>query len=356
MVDAERGTIAVRPGEELDAGRVAAFLRARIADLPAGPLTVRQFPSGASNLTYLLRIGAWSAVLRRPPLGPLPPKAHDMPREARLLARLAPVYPRAPRPLAIAEDPAILGAPFYVMERRAGIVLDTALPPDAPSGAAGAISEAFIAALAELHAVDWRGAGLGDLGYPDGFLARQVRGWIGRYEAARTDDDPHVAPLVAWLAAQIPPEGAPTLIHNDFKLNNLLLDPGDLGRIVGVVDWEMATIGDPLFDLAVGLSYWVEPGDPPALRAILPAVTDRPGFLDRAALAARYAALSGRDLGALDFYLTLAYFKLAVILQQIYARWHRGQTRDERFRAFAGHVRVLIAHAAARAESASRAR
>lgn len=348
-MDVEQGTIAVRPGEELDAGRLAAFLRERIAGLPAGPLMVRQFPSGASNLTYLLRIGEWAAVLRRPPLGPLPPKAHDMVREARLLERLAPVYPRAPRPFIIADDPTLLGAPFYVMERRAGIVLDTALPPDALADAAATISEAFIAALAELHAVDWRAVGLGDLGYPDGFLARQVRGWIGRYEAARTDDDPRVAPLVAWLAAQTPPEQAPTLIHNDFKLNNLLLDPDDLGRIVGVVDWEMATIGDPLFDLAVGLSYWVEPGDPPALRAILPAVTDRPGFLDRAALAARYAARSGRDLGMLDFYLTLAYFKLAVILQQIYARWHRGQTRDERFRAFGGHVRVLIAHAADRA-------
>lgn len=140
-----------------------------------------------------------------------------------------------------------------------------------------------------------------------------------------------------------------TLIHNDFKLNNLLLDPGDLARIVGVVDWEMATIGDPLFDLAVSLSYWVEPGDPPALRAILPAVADRPGFPSRAGLAARYAALSGRDLGALDYYLTLAYFKLAVILQQIYARWQRGQTRDERFRPFETHARVLIAHAADRA-------
>ncbi len=347
-MDAEQGTIAVRPGEELDAERLAAFLRERIAGLPAGPLSVRQFPSGASNLTYLIRIGDWSAVLRRPPLGPLPPKAHDMVREARLLERLAPVYPRAPRPLAIADDPAILGVPFYVMERRAGIVLDTDLPRYAPPGA-GAISEALIVALAELHAVDWRGVGLGDLGYPEGFLTRQVRGWIGRYEAARTDDDPRVAPLVAWLAANLPPEQVPTLIHNDFKLNNLLLDPDDLGRIVGVVDWEMATIGDPLFDLAIALSYWVEPGDPPALRAILPVVTDRPGFLDRAALAARYAARSGRDLGALDFYLTLAYFKLAVILQQIYARWHRGQTRDERFRAFGAHVRVLIAHAADRA-------
>lgn len=206
MVAEMAGTIAVREGEGFDRERVAAFIRARIAGLPAGPLEVRQYPSGASNLTYLLRIGAWSAVLRRPPLGPLPPKAHDVLREARLLTRLAPVYPLAPRPLAIGDDPALLGAPFYVMERRAGIVLDA--PPAAGDPALAArgeaIAAAFVEALVALHAVDWRGAGLADLGYPAGFLARQVRGWIGRYEAARTDDDPRVAPLAAWLMAQLP--------------------------------------------------------------------------------------------------------------------------------------------------------
>lgn len=345
------GTIPVRDGEDFDREGVASFLRAQIPGLSAGALTVRQYPSGASNLTYLLRLGAWSGVLRRPPLGPLPPKAHDMVREARLLARLAPVYPLAPRPLAICDDPALLGAPFYVMERRPGVVLDTAFPAGTLSldSYGEAISIALVDALVALHAVDWRGAGLADLGYPDGFLVRQVRGWIGRYEAARTDDNPRVAPLVTWLRAQLPEGQPPTMIHNDFKLNNLLFAADDLTRIVGVVDWEMATIGDPLFDLAVSLSYWVEPDDPPALRAILPAVTDHSGFLRRAEVAARYATLSGRDLGALDYYLTLAYFKLAVILQQIYARWQHGQTRDERFRSFGSRVHVLIAHAADRA-------
>jgi aminoglycoside phosphotransferase (APT) family kinase protein len=349
--EAQDGTIAVREGEGFDPARVLALLRAEIAGIPDAPLTVRQYPSGASNLTYLLRAGAWEAVLRRPPLGPLPPRAHDMVREARLLRRLHEVYPLAPAPYLIVEDPAIIGAPFYVMERRRGVVLDDHFPPDydpTPARCA-AITDAVVAALVELHAIDWQAAGLADLGRPAGFLARQVNGWLGRYEAAQTDDAPPLGPLGPWLTEQMPASPASTIIHNDFKLNNLLLAPGDLTPVVAVLDWEMTTIGDPLFDLGVSLSYWVEPGDPPALRAVLPTVTDRAPFPDRRAFMSRYAALSGRDLGAIEWYLTFAYFKLAVILQQIYARWRRGQTRDERFAAFGGHVRALIAHATERA-------
>lgn len=348
---AEGGTIAVREGEGFDTARVLALLRAAIAGIPDAPLTVRQYPSGASNLTYLLRAGEWEAVLRRPPLGPLPPRAHDMIREARLLRRLHDAYPLAPEPYLIVEDPAIIGAPFYVMERRRGVVLDDRFPPDydpTPARCA-AITEAVVTALVDLHAIDWRAAGLADLGRPDGFLARQVSGWLGRYEAARTDDAPPLGALGPWLTGRMPTGPAPTIIHNDFKLNNLLLAPGELTPVAAVLDWEMTTIGDPLFDLGVSLSYWVEPGDPPALRAVLPTVTDRAPFPDRRAVMSRYAALSGRDLGAIEWYLTFAYFKLAVILQQIYARWRRGQTRDERFAAFGGHVRALIAHATERA-------
>lgn len=345
------GTIAVREGEGFDADRVLALLRERIAEVPEGALTVRQYPSGASNLTYLLRVGEWEAVLRRPPLGPLPSRAHDMVREARLLGRLHDVYPLAPRPYLIVDDPALIGAPCYVMERRRGVVLDDRFPPDfdpTPARCA-AIGEAFVDALVQLHAIDWRAAGLGDLGRPGGFLARQVRGWLERYEAAKTDDSPALGSLADWLIARLPSSPAPTIVHNDFKLNNLLLAPGALVPVVAVLDWEMTTIGDPLFDLGVSLSYWVEPDDPPALRAIQPTVTDRVGFPTRRDVMARYAALSGRDLGAIDYYLTFAYFKLATILQQIYARWRRGQTRDERFAAFGGHVRALLAHASERA-------
>ena len=349
-VDPQSNTMAVRAGEEFDRARVGAYLREQIAGLPDGPLEVSQYPSGASNLTYLLRIGAWEGVLRRPPLGPLPPRAHDMVREAKLLRRLHPVYPLAPEPYAICEDPGVLGVPFYVMERRRGAVLDDAFPPGiAPTeDRCRRISASAVETLVRLHAIDWRAAGLADLGRPEGFLPRQVQGWIERYDRARTDDYPQVAPLVRWLADNLPESPAPTIIHNDFKLNNLLLAPGDLVPVVAVLDWEMTTIGDPLFDLAVSMSYWIEPGDSLALRAVLPNVTWMPHFYSRAEFMREYAALSGRDLGAIDYYLTFAYFKLAVILQQIYARWRGGQTRDERFADFGGRVRVLIEHAYSR--------
>ena len=347
----DEGTIAVREGEGFDRARLLDYLRGALAGVPDAALEVRQYPSGASNLTYLLRSGDWEAVLRRPPLGPLPPKAHDMIREARLLARLHAAYPLAPDPYLSCDDPMILGAPFYLMERRHGVVLDDRFPPavEPTRARCQAISESVVTALVQLHAIDWRAAGLTDLGYPDGFLARQVQGWIGRYAAAKTDDSPEIAELATWLQTHLPTSPAPTIVHNDFKLNNLLLAAGELAPVVAVLDWEMTTIGDPLFDLGVSLSYWVEADDPPALRAILPTVTDRAGFYSRREFMARYATLSGRDLGAIDYYLTFAYFKLAVILQQIYARWHRGQTRDERFGTFGERVGVLIAHAQTRA-------
>jgi aminoglycoside phosphotransferase (APT) family kinase protein len=348
--DQDANTIAVRPGEDLDRDRVVAYLRQQLPDLPDAPLTVRQYPSGASNLTYLLQIGKWGGVLRRPPLGPLPPRAHDMIREAKLLRRLHPAYPLAPEPYAICEDPDIIGAPFYVMERRHGIVLDDAFPPGIPPtpDRCRRISASTVETLVRLHAIDWQAAGLADLGRPEGFLARQVEGWIARYERARTDDYPQVAPLVHWLTAHLPPDTAPTIIHNDFKLNNLLLAPGDLAPVVAVLDWEMTTIGDPLFDLAVSLTYWIEPGDSLALRGVLPNVTWMPYFYTRDEFMREYASQSGRDLAAIDYYLTFAYFKLAVILQQIYARWRNGQTRDERFADFGHRVRILIEHAHAR--------
>ncbi len=347
------GTIAVRDGEEFDHERVAAYVRSAITGVPDGPLTVRQYPAGASNLTYLLRIGAWEAVLRRPPLGPLPPRAHDVLREARLLGRLHSVYPLAPNPYATCADSAVLGVPFYVMERRHGVVLDDTFPPgSAPTAERCArIADSVVETLVQLHAIDWQAAGLAELGHPTGFLGRQVRGWVGRYEAARTEDYPEVAPLLRWLEARLPDSPAPTIIHNDFKLNNLLLAPGELVPVVAVLDWEMTTIGDPLLDLGVSLSYWIEQDDPPALQAVLPTVTREPGFGSRRAFAERYAALSGRDLGAIDYYLTFAYFKLAVILQQIYARWRQGQTRDPRFADFGARARFLIEHAHERTET-----
>lgn len=341
-------TIEIRAGEQLDWENVEQYLRAHIPEIGAGVREVRQFPSGASNLTYLIRIGAWEGVLRRPPFGPVPPKAHDMQRESGLLEHIHSFFPLAPRPYLFCSDLEVMGVPFYVMERRKGIVLDGRFPPgtEVTPDLCRRLSEAVIDTLVEIHAVDWQKAGLASFGHPAGFLERQVSGWIERYKRSETPESPDVTSLTRWLVEHTPTSPAPTLIHNDFKLNNMLMDVQDLTRPVAVLDWEMATIGDPLFDLAISLGYWVQHDDSAELRAILPTITHQPGFMSRNELMERYAARSGRDLSSMDFYLTFAYFKLSVILQQIYIRWLRGQTKDPRFAAFGKCIHVLIDNAA----------
>jgi aminoglycoside phosphotransferase (APT) family kinase protein len=341
-------TIAIRKGEEIDGERVARYLRRHVEGLPETPIEIRQFPSGASNLTYLIRIGEWEAILRRAPLGPVPPKAHDMKREAGLLRAIHPVFPLAPMPLVFCDDVDVLGAHFYVMERRRGVILDTSLPSNPEFGPEvwRATSESLVRSLAQIHAVDWKGVGLDSFGHAEGFLLRQVGSWIERYKRSQTEDVPALARLVSWLNERVPDSPAATLIHNDFKLNNVMLREHDLTVPVAVLDWEMATIGDPLFDLAVFLSYWVRSDDPPEIQSVLPAVTMAPGFLDRNEITGLYARLTGRDLGGMHYYLVFAYFKLAVILQQIYVRWKRGQTRDARFAVFGERADILIAYAA----------
>jgi aminoglycoside phosphotransferase (APT) family kinase protein len=340
-------TVGVRKGEDFDAGAVERYLREHIEDLPEGELEVGQFPSGASNLTYLLKIDGWEGVLRRPPLGPVPPKAHDMGRESGILSRLGAVYPLAPKPYFFCEDEAVIGTPFYVMERRRGIVIDEALPdgiePD--EELCHGISRTVVDTLVRLHAVDVEKAGLGDLGRPEGFLKRQTEAWISRYDKAKTEEIEEAKPLTDWLARDVPESPPPTVIHNDYKLNNLVLDPEDLTEVRAVLDWEMATVGDPLFDLAVSLSYWLEPDDPDELKAVMPTVTVTPGFMSRKEFIDRYESQSGRDLSDMHWYVVFGYFKLAAILQQIFARWKKGQTEDERFADFGDRVRALILHA-----------
>src|SRR5438876_113800 len=329
-------TIAIRSGEQLDWAKVEQYLRAHISDIGAGTQEVRQFPAGASNLTYLVRIGGWEGVLRRPPFGPVPPKAHDMQRESGLLEHIHPFFPLAPRPYLFCDDLEIMGVPFYVMERRKGIVLDSAFPygTEVTPELCHRLSETVVDTMVEIHAIDWQAAGLAAFGHPIGFLERQVTGWIERYKRSQTAESPDVASLTRWLVEHIPTSPAATLIHNDFKLNNMLMDTHDLARPVAVLDWEMTTIGDPLFDLAISLCYWVQAGDSAELRAILPTITHLPGFMNRSELMERYALKSGRDLSSMHFYLPFAYFKLSVILQQIYVRWLRGQTQDPRFAVF----------------------
>ncbi len=338
------GSRPVRAGEELDAAKLAAWLDAQLGG--HAPVEVEQFPGGHSNLTYLVRRGGEELVLRRPPFGSKVKSAHDMGRELRVLSALAPVYDKAPRPLAGCDDPEVLGAPFYVMERRRGVILRKELPRGATLDAATAtrLCELLVDALAELHAVDFVAAGLGELGKPAGYIERQVRGWTERYAGSQTDDIPAVTEVAAWLDAHRPADGAPALIHNDFKFDNLVLSP-DLSRVIGVLDWEMTTIGDPRMDVGTAIGYWVEPTDTQAMLMMRFGVTHLPGMMTRQQVAARYAAASGRPLDDVVFFYAFGLFKTAVVAQQIYYRFAKGLTQDPRFAAFIHGVRTLAEQA-----------
>jgi len=334
-----------RPGEELDGAALARYLEAHLPGV-SGELKVLQFPAGYSNLTYALRAGDRELVLRRPPFGSEVATAHDMGREFRVLSALAPIWPKVPRPLLYCDDPSVLGAPFYVMERVTGVVLRGRPPAGVELGPAtfAGLSRAFVETLGELHALDYRAAGLGDLGRPEGYVARQVHGWTKRYRAARTDDVPEVERTAAWLAENLPPESGAALIHNDFKYDNLVLSPGDLTQIVAVLDWEMATVGDPLMDLGSSLAYWIDPDDPEELRSpAVPHLTALPGNLRRGELVARYLEIAGRNPGAAGdpvFYYAYGQLKLAGIVQQIYYRFRQGATADPRFAGLGALVRA----------------
>ncbi len=327
------GTRPVRQGEGLALGPLESFLRENIEGFE-GPLAVEQFPHGHSNLTYLLRAGGREMVLRRPPFGNRVKTAHDMEREYRVLSKLCKVYPPAPAPYAYCGEDSVLGGPFYVMERRHGVVLRKTPSPDLPlePDTMRRLCEALVENLALLHGIDYRTAGLGDLGKPEGYVERQVTGWTRRYRDAQTDEVPDLERLARWLADHLPRESSAALIHNDYKFDNLLLDPDDLTRIVAVLDWEMTTIGDPLMDLGTSLGYWVEAGDPEELKAIAFGPTAFPGSLTRLEIAECYGARTGRDVSGVLFYYAYGLFKIAVIVQQIYARFLRGHTHDERFR------------------------
>jgi aminoglycoside phosphotransferase (APT) family kinase protein len=340
MHDFLDSTAPVRPGEELALTRLEAYLRLHMPGAP-GVLTVEQFPHGHSNLTYLLRLGGSEWVLRRPPFGNRVKTAHDMGREYRVLSKLCSVYPAAPRPLLYCQDESIVGAPFYMMERRRGIVLRKTLPPGLAIEPATArqLDLALIDNLARLHRLDHEQIGLADLGKPEGYVARQVSGWIQRYAQARTDDVPAMERLAAWLPEHMPKESGIALVHNDYKFDNLVLDPDDLTHIVAVLDWEMATVGDPLMDLGTTLGYWVEAGDPPEMQLTAMGPTHLPGSLTRQELIERYSEQTGRPVAHAVFYYCFGLFKIAVIVQQIYARFVRGHTQDARF----GHLNDLVA-------------
>jgi aminoglycoside phosphotransferase (APT) family kinase protein len=333
----------MRAGEKLDLARLESFLVQHFPGL-SGRLTVMQFPSGRSNLTYLVRFGNQEMVLRRPPFGSKVKSAHDMSREYRVLSKLHAFYPEAPRALLYSDDLSVLGAPFYLMDRIRGIILRRDPPQELPFNAdtARLLSESFIDNLARLHSLDYAGIGLADLGKPEGYLERQIRGWIERYYGSQTDDFVEVGRISTWLKEHMPETQDATVIHNDYKYDSLVLDPSDITKIVGVLDWEMCTVGDPLTDLGTTLAYWVDPHDPGDLQQIRWGPTTYPGSLTRAQLAERYARITGRDISRLAFYLAFARFKVAVIVQQIYYRYHHGLTRDPRFANLPEKIKTLL--------------
>ncbi|MBX3704204.1 MAG: phosphotransferase [Steroidobacteraceae bacterium] len=346
LVDA---AAAPRDGEALDAVALGEYLARQLPGL-ALPLTVRQFPSGFSNLSYLLTAGDREMVLRRPPFDTRPKSGHDMGREFRVLSALAGHFAESPRPLHFCADESVIGAPFYVVERIRGIILRRDYPLELAAAPALVRAQqlALVDVLARLHGLDWRALGLEELGRPEGYVARQVEGWTGRYARARTPDAPDAAALTNWLAQRQPPDASrAALIHNDYKLDNVVFDAGEPARLIGVLDWEMATIGDPLMDLGCSLAYWVEAADPASLQATRMLPTQLPGSLTRQEVVERYASQSGLPVPDFRFFRVFGLFRLAVIVQQIYYRYFHGQTSDPRFGTLGPMAGVLIAQAVA---------
>jgi aminoglycoside phosphotransferase (APT) family kinase protein len=361
-----KDSASVRIGEELDVGALNRYLRNNLAvgsseiD-PNASLNIEQFPGGHSNLTYLIRFGEQEFVLRRPPVGPVAPTAHDMPREYKLLSVINPRFPLAPKPVLLCEDASVIGVPFYLMERRRGFIVRF----DPPTQIAESLelrrrlSETVVDTLVALHAVDIHSSGIAQIGKPAGFVTRQVRGWADRWQRSKTGELVEMDQVIQWLVDRIPPESGAsetgaTIVHNDFKLDNLMLDEHDPARVVAVLDWEMCTVGDPLVDVGLLLTYWTMnqgtgggqgTGAAGDSNRSLRAITNGPGWMTRDEIIDRYQTQTGRDLSRIVFYETFARFKVAVVIQQIYFRYVQGQTRDERFRNLDGMVRELAQEA-----------
>ncbi len=333
----------IRQGEEIDLKKVGVFLRDSIPGLTS-ELEIKQFPSGFSNLTYLVTSGGKEMILRRPPFGTKAKSAHDMGREFRMLKALKPVFPYCPEALLYSEDESVMGCPFYVMERLKGIILRKDLPRgmDLSAEQARKLSENLIDIQLELHSIDYHAIGLESYGRPEGYVKRQIEGWSERYRKARTPDVPDFEHVMAWLAEKMQPESAkPGIIHNDYKFDNVVLDKDDPLTIVGVLDWEMATIGDPLMDLGSSLAYWVEKNDSPNMLMIRMMPSNIDGMMSRKEIIERYSERSGIKINNFDFYYCFGLFRLAVIAQQIYYRFYNGQTKDERFGMLKFAVQIL---------------
>ena len=345
---------AVREGEELDGPRLDAFLRARIPGLPDGVPAVRQFAGGASNLTYLVSYPGREMIVRRPPVGTKAKSAHAMLREARILAALRPHYPAVPAVLALGDDPAVMGDEFYVMDRLRGIIPRRDLPPELARtpAEAGERCRAMLDQLIALHRVDWRAAGLDELYRGEGYARRQIEGCSDRWRRARTPDAPEGEDVMGWLPARMPDkDSGAAVIHNDFRFDNLVFDPAPPHPITGVLDWEMATIGDPLMDLGCSLAYWVQADDDPAFVKLRRQPTHAPGMWTRREVVEYYAAQTGRAAGDFAFYEVYGLFRLAVIVQQIYLRFFQGQTRNPQFAGLGAMAAYLVGRCRERTRS-----
>jgi len=333
----------VRPGEELDAAVIDPYLKAHIPGL-AGTPNISQFPGGASNLTYLVAYPDREFVLRRPPFGQKAKSAHDMGREFRILNQLNEGFPYCPKAYVHCTDETLIGGEFYVMERVNGIILRSDIPAELGLDATRteALCKSFIDRLVELHQVDYNACGLADLGKPEGYVQRQIEGWTSRYEKALTPDAPRWEHVIAWLRDKMPADHPrPGIVHNDYRFDNVILDTDNPMRIIGVLDWEMATIGDPLMDLGNSLAYWIEASDPAPMQLMRRQPSNAPGMLTRRQFVDYYAERAGIRLDNFDYYYCYGLFRLAGIVQQIYYRYYHGQTQDKRFAQFIEMNRLL---------------
>jgi len=333
---------AARPAEALDVEAVDAWLKAQVPDLHGTP-EVTQYSGGASNWTYRLKYPERDLVLRRPPAGTRAKSAHDMAREYRVQQALRPAYPVVPAMVALCQDPAVIGADFYVMERIPGLIPRARMPEPLRLDAAGnrQLSLNVVDKLVELHRVDPAAVGLESLGRGPGYPRRQVEGWSDRYLKARTWNVPRFRRVRAWLQENVPDDAATCVIHNDWRLDNVVLAEDEPTRVVGVLDWEMATLGDPLMDLGNAIAYWVQTDDDVLMRAMRRQPTHLPGMLRREEVVAVYLDRMGLRPDNWTFYEVYGLFRLAVIAQQIYYRYHHRQTRNPAFRHFWAMVHYL---------------
>jgi aminoglycoside phosphotransferase (APT) family kinase protein len=336
--------VAAREGEAPDISKLKNYLSSLLPGFD-GELIIEQFPGGYSNLTFLLKASGKEYVLRKPPIGANIKSAHDMRREFNVLTALRPVYKPIPEPILFCEDETIIGSPFYIMERVRGIILRNKIPKgiELTPSIMRSISGSAVDNLSELHAIDLEATGLINMGKPEGYIKRQVEGWIKRYMEAETDSMEDMNKTAEWMQGNLPRDGVPAFIHNDYKYDNLVLDPENLNHIIAVLDWEMATVGDPLMDLGTTLAYWGEADDNEALKPFN--LTWLPGNLTREQVVERYTEIRNAAIPDMLFYYVFGSFKIGVIVQQIYARYKKGFTKDERFAGLIHVVRACAANA-----------